>query len=398
MMKKNNIERSGCLILCGGRSRRMKQDKAELLYHGKRFLEIICDQVRRMGISQYMSLAENEEQIPADFIVLRDEVRDENGGSIGPLGGIYTGLRQCVRDGLDGMYTVPVDLPLFEKELFDLITEAAETDPQADIYILVSSDGRMHPTAGYYRSSVLSAAEKLINGQEHRLMSLIRHPDVRTVLVQTETEQQDRMLFNVNTPADYEALIQADKNGTKHIVLQGEKGAGKSALIRKLAEEMNCTIGGFLTRAVMNREKGYREIWLYPASFISDPGDQDRIAKANGKLCGSTMNKVIETYPEVFDTYGTELIFSASKKQLILMDEIGYLEEKAERFKKAVLSALDDNIPVLASIKAKNRSTPFLETVRSHEHVQLIELNETDRDEVFEQLRKLYIDRKDGPR
>ena len=326
-MNKNNIERSGCLILCGGRSRRMKQDKAELLYHGKSFLEIICDQVRRMGISQYISLAENEKQIPADFIALKDEVRDEDGSFIGPLGGIYTGLNQCVRDGLDGMYTIPVDLPLFEKELFDLITKAAETDPQADLYILVSSDGRMHPAAGYYRSSVLDPARELINRQDHRLMSLLRHPALRTVCVRTETEKQDRMLFNVNTPADYGALIQADKNRTKHIVLQGEKGAGKSALIRKLAEETSCSIGGYLTRAVMNREKGYKEVFMYPAAFLSDPGDQDRIARETGKLCGTTMNKVIETYPEVFDTYGTDLIFSASKKQLIIMDEIGFLEE-----------------------------------------------------------------------
>ena len=69
-----------------------------------------------------------------------------------------------------------------------------------------------------------------------------------------------------------------------------------------------------------------------------------------------------------------------------------------KRFKKAVLSALDGNIPVLASIKAKDRSSTFLEAVRSHEHVQLTELNETNREEVFELLRMLYINRKEGLR
>lgn len=373
----------------------MKHDKAKLVWHDESFLEIICAKIRHMAMPRYISLASTDEQIPSDFIALKDEVCDDNGDFIGPLGGIYTGLKQCARDGLDGIYTVPVDLPLFETELFDLIAKAAETAPQADIYILVSSDGRTHPATGYYRSSVISAAEALINNHDYRLMSLIRHPDLKTVFVQTENAQQDRMLFNVNTPADYEALTKKAEHRIKHIVLQGEKGAGKSTLIRKLAQEMQCTAGGFLTRAVMNWETGYKDIFMYPASFIFDPDDQDTIARINGKLCGITQNGVKEVYPEVFDTYGTQLIHSASKKQLIVMDEIGFMEEKAQQFQKAVLSALDENIPVVAAVKAKDISTPFLEAIRRHENVRLIELNETNRNEVYEHLRLLYTDRKE---
>lgn len=396
-MNENHRKKSGCLILCGGRSGRMKHDKAKLVWHDESFLEIICAKIRRMAMPQYISLASTDEQIPSDFIALKDEVCDDSGDFIGPLGGIYTGLKQCVRDGLDGIYTVPVDLPLFEVELFDLITEAAKKVPQADIYILVSSDGRMHPVTGYYRSSVISTAETLISIHDYRLMSLIRHPDLKTVFVQTENAQQDRMLFNVNTPADYEALTKKEEHRIKHIVLQGEKGAGKSTLIRKLAMEIKCTAGGYLTRAVMNPETGYKDIFMYPAAYIFDQDNQDTIARTNGKRCGITQNGVKEVYPEVFEEYGTQLIHSASKKQLIIMDEIGFMEEKSQRFQKAVLSAFDGNIPVLASVKAKNISTPFLDAVRSHENVRLIELDETNREEVYEQLRLLYTDRKEDP-
>ena len=109
------------------------------------------------------------------------------------------------------------------------------------------------------------------------------------------------------------------------------------------------------------------------------------------------MHGVKEVYPEVFDVYGTQLIHSASKRQLIIMDEIGFMEEKAQRFQKAVLSAFDGNIPVLAAVKAKSISTPFLDAVRSHENVRLIELDETNREEVYERLRILYTDRKEDP-
>ena len=132
-MNENNTQRSGCLILCGGRSGRMKQDKAKLVWQDQSFLEILCEKVRHMGLPQYVSLANAAEEIPADFTALKDEVRDEKGDYIGPLGGIYTGLKQCVRDGLDGIYTVPVDLPLFERELFERIADAVRKDPQADL-------------------------------------------------------------------------------------------------------------------------------------------------------------------------------------------------------------------------------------------------------------------------
>ena len=389
-MNEKDIQRTGCLILCGGRSRRMKQDKAELIWQGESFLEIICAKVRSTGMPRYISLTNNEVRIPADFTALKDEVCDENGAFIGPLGGIVTGLKQCVRDGLDGIFTVPVDMPLFETEIFKRIAEAAKTHPQADIVIMESSDGRMHPTVGYYRSSVMHAAEDLIGEHDYRLMSLIRHPDLRAIFVRTENAEQDRMLLNVNTPADYEALLQKTGFGRKHIVLQGERGAGKSTLIRKLANSMQCTVGGYLTRAVLNPEKGYKEIYMVPASFLYDPGDPDTAASVHGKLCGIAMNGVKEAYPDVFDTYGTQLIRAASEKQLIVMDEIGFMEEKAERFQKAVLSAFGGTVPVIAAIKAKDISTPFLEAVRSHENVQLIELDETNRDELYERLRMLY--------
>ena len=397
VMTEQYIQRSGCLVLCGGKSRRMKQDKAKLVWHDESFLEIICAKVRHTGMPGYISMAAEDRLIPADFIALKDEVCDEKGGFIGPLGGIYTGLKQCFRDGLDGMYTVPVDLPLFEEELFDLITHAAEADPQADIYILVSADGRIHPTCGYYRTGIIRKAEELINAHKYRMMSLVQHPDLRTIYIRTENAKQDEMLFNVNTPADYETLIQKTGNKVRHIVLQGEKGVGKSTLIRRLAKEMKCTAGGYLTRAVTNQEKGCREVFMYPVSFIYDSDDQDTAARENGKLCGITSDGVKEVYPDVFDAYGTQLIRSASLKQLIIMDEIGFMEEKAEQFKKAVLAAFAGDIPVIASIKSGRISSPFLEAVRSHRNVQLIELCETNRDKVYEQLRHLYMHRRKDP-
>ena len=54
-------------------------------------------------------------------------------------------------------------------------------------------------------------------------------------------------------------------------------------------------------------------------------------------------------WPEVFDGLGVELL-RAQPGSLILMDELGFLEQDAAAFRREVLRCLDGSIPVLAVI------------------------------------------------
>lgn len=174
----------------------------------------------------------------------------------------------------------------------------------------------------------------------------------------------------------------------KHILLQGERGAGKSYLIRKLVRDLGVVPGGYLTRAVFNAEKGYREVLLYPASWLLADGDQDDIARRCGRLCGIAAGGRGKAYPDVFAGYGTQLLRSSADKKLIVMDEIGFMENDARSFRDAVLSALAGDTPVIAAVKAGNITTPFLEAVRSHPDAELFELDEEDRDEAYRQIKE----------
>ena len=53
-------------------------------------------------------------------------------------------------------------------------------------------------------------------------------------------------------------------------------------------------------------------------------------------------------------------------------------------FQAAVLSALDGKLPVFGVIKP--RSTPFLDAVRSHPKVQVLEVTPETRDDLLQQL------------
>ena len=68
--------------------------------------------------------------------------------------------------------------------------------------------------------------------------------------------------------------------------------------------------------------------------------------------------------------YKRQLLHSSAPAQLLLMDELGMMENAATLFAQAVSQCLDGAIPILGVVKP--RSTPLLDAVRAHPAVQVI--------------------------
>ena len=67
------------------------------------------------------------------------------------------------------------------------------------------------------------------------------------------------------------------------------------------------------------------------------------------------------------------------------MDELGFMEAKAEAFTREVFAALDGDIPVIAAVKARF-DVLFLNEVRAHPHAQLVVITKENRDELYLEL------------
>ena len=166
----------------------------------------------------------------------------------------------------------------------------------------------------------------------------------------------------------------------RHIILWGERGVGKSTLARRLLEEWKGPVCGFVTRSSPPDADGFRSIYLYAAD---DPAPEERTCNRVGRT-----NRTEHTmWPEVFDQLGVELL-RAQPGSLILMDELGFLEQDAADFRRQVLRCLDGSIPVLAVIKHKTH-IPFLQEIRSHPRVQLYQVTEENRDDLPTELSPL---------
>lgn len=166
----------------------------------------------------------------------------------------------------------------------------------------------------------------------------------------------------------------------RHLLICGERGVGKSTLIRRLLEHSTREVGGFVTKRLpVADENGFFPIYLYPASQKEDERHNEA-----ANLVGTCDSRSSIRHPEAFDGLGAQLIKSAPSGGIILMDELGFLENDARVFQSAVLCALDGDTPVLAAVKPKD--TPFLRAVRGHENAELVFIDEQDRDALLEKL------------
>lgn len=164
---------------------------------------------------------------------------------------------------------------------------------------------------------------------------------------------------------------------TQHIVLWGQRGVGKSTLARRLLEHWTGPVCGFVTRSSLPDADGFRSIYLHTAD---DPTPVEHTRNRVGRT-----NRMEHTmWPEVFDRLGVELL-RAQPGSLILMDELGFLEQDAAVFRREVLRCLDGSIPVLAVIKHKTH-IPFLQEIRNHPRVQLYQVTEENRDDLSAEL------------
>ena len=166
----------------------------------------------------------------------------------------------------------------------------------------------------------------------------------------------------------------------RHILLFGERGVGKSTLIERLLAVNTRPVAGFVTKRLPPDETGFHPIYIHEAGIPVSA----RVYTEENQIgvCDSKVHKPVEA---VFDTLGVQYLGEAQPGGRIVMDELGFLEARADAFRKAVFRALEGGIPVLAAVKARY-DVPFLNEVRAHKNCTVYEVTPENRDALYETL------------
>lgn len=173
-----------------------------------------------------------------------------------------------------------------------------------------------------------------------------------------------------------------------HIFLTGIPGVGKSTIIKKAVKQLNLRHKGFLTVAGGIKENGVSNLYMLPSEYLDC--DEDEIIKAcDVEYCIANRfgENRYQPYNNKFDSIGSKLLKKDSLRDvdILIMDELGFMEREAYQFQEAVVNCVKEIEPsILGVIKPKD--TLFLNGIRKNNHVKVIEVTTDNREEKLQEV------------
>lgn len=181
----------GAVLLSGGKSRRMGEDKAALSLGGETFLRQIARELDSFPERLLSVDRAGRYDLPG-----WKPVEDLVSGS-GPLGGLYSALCACKSEAL---LAVTCDVPLYRAPFGRWLLEQLE-EPW-DAVVPETADG-IHPLCAVYRKRCLETFQARLDGGDYRVRGALDCLKVRYVNAESRKEN----LRNINTPGDYRNLL-----------------------------------------------------------------------------------------------------------------------------------------------------------------------------------------------
>ena len=163
-----------------------------------------------------------------------------------------------------------------------------------------------------------------------------------------------------------------------HALIVGDRGVGKSTLIRRVLNELNRAVFGFETKKEEALEDPIRGCPIY----IYDAGKPHCQTAEN--FLGYHANPDFDAFTAAFDRYAPKLMEAVPEYAVIELDEIGFLEAKSENFCRALLHLMDGDRPVIAAVK--DRETDFLNRIREHPKARCFTITPENRDVLYEEV------------
>lgn len=177
---------AAAIILAGGESQRMGQNKCLLPYQGVPLIQHVVEQLAPHF--HQVSVSTNTPEAYA-FLGLPTVV-DQTPGC-GPLMGIFSALSRSVHAW---NFVVAADIPELPHPLISTLYEERNGH---NCVVPRTSTGRFQPLFAFYNRTLLQPMEKCLESGKHRAMDGLLVADRREIRI------EETLLENLNTPDDY---------------------------------------------------------------------------------------------------------------------------------------------------------------------------------------------------
>jgi molybdopterin-guanine dinucleotide biosynthesis protein A len=184
------------VLLAGGNSRRMGEDKRYLVVGEQTLLERGLTVLRSIFQEVLVVIAQDSLPLKVAARVVRDLVPD-----CGSLGGLYTGLTQATTPYI---FVVACDMPFLDPAV---ITQFTSRRASADI-VIAKLAALLHPMHALYGKGCLPVLEQMIRARQLKIQEMLSHASLHVRYVTDADlltiDPSGRSFQNVNTPADLE--------------------------------------------------------------------------------------------------------------------------------------------------------------------------------------------------
>ena len=188
MKKKSTI--TG-IILAGGKSSRMGEDKGFLKLNGKTFMSSIISALNPI-VGEIIIVSNNSEYDVFNLKRVADSMEDS-----GPLAGLYSGL---LHSETENNIVLSCDVPLISTSVLKKLLEGAPSEAEV---IQFESEGKTIPLVAMYKKKCRHHFLKLLQTNERRLRFAIDQLDVKTITLDSELGKTVR---NINTISELKDL------------------------------------------------------------------------------------------------------------------------------------------------------------------------------------------------
>lgn len=182
------------IILAGGKSSRMGQDKGLLDFKGKPMVAHIIDHLKSCGVDDIIIVSNNNEYKKFDQNLYPDIIKDQ-----GPLGGVYTGLSHSYSEW---NLIVSCDVPNLAPKYFELLIQQGQNSPLS----ILKNEEKKHYLIGLFHHSLTPIVKEHIEKGILKVKDFFENVGGQVIDVKNYLEVNAEDFANINTRTELQAL------------------------------------------------------------------------------------------------------------------------------------------------------------------------------------------------
>jgi molybdopterin-guanine dinucleotide biosynthesis protein A len=179
------------IILAGGESTRMGQDKSLMHLQGKTLIQHAIDALRPVCARVVISADKSA------YAFTGCETWPDLFAAKAAIVGILSALR---RSASEVNFILSCDMPFVPTALVEYILKESH---HTDIAVPIHGNGYIEPLCGVYRKNILTELERFIASDHYKILDFIGRVSHRLVEINSRHDfYSDKLFANINTPGD----------------------------------------------------------------------------------------------------------------------------------------------------------------------------------------------------